>query len=205
MADGHAHLAGSDIDGGLEGAGAVTENLTLQFRLNGEERTIRTPADTRLVDLLREDFALRAAKTACRIGRCGSCLALMNGHAVNSCLLMAWQIDGADIVSAEGLAALPEGRIVRDALVAEVAFQCGYCAPGFTVALTALFRRKPDATESEVRTALGGNLCRCTGYASILRGAALAQQLLRSAARDDTGELARAGTDGQVEVAPLSE
>ena len=78
----------------------------------------------------------------------------MDGHAVNSCLLMAWQIDGADIISAEGLAALPEGRTVREALVAEVAFQCGYCAPGFTVALTALFRRRPDAGESEIRAAL---------------------------------------------------
>jgi len=166
--------------------------MTLRFRLNGEERTIQASPGTRLVDLLREHFALMAAKTACRIGRCGSCMVLMNGHAVNSCLLMAWQIEGADIVSAEGLAALPEGRAVRGALVAEVAFQCGYCAPGFTVALTALLRRRPDADESELRAALGGNLCRCTGYASILRGAALAQRLLRGAGRDDVGEHAYA-------------
>lgn len=79
---------------------------------------------------------------------------------------MAWQIDGADIVSAEGIAAFPEGRAVREALTAEVAFQCGYCAPGFTVALTALLRRRPDADESEMRTALGGKLYRCTGYSS---------------------------------------
>lgn len=170
----------------------MTEDTTIRFRLNGEERAIRTAADTRLVDLLRENIAFTAAKTACRIGRCGSCLVLMDGHAVNSCLLMAWQIDGADIISAEGLAALPEGRTVREALVAEVAFQCGYCAPGFTVALTALFRRRPDAGESEIRAALGGNLCRCTGYTSILRGAALAQRLLQSPARDDSVRLARA-------------
>jgi aerobic carbon-monoxide dehydrogenase small subunit len=150
----------------------MTDDMTLGFRLNGEEQTVRTPADTRLADLLRENFALTAAKTACRIGRCGSCLVLMNGHAVNSCLLMAWQIEGADIISPEALAALPEGRVVREALVAEVAFQCGYCAPGFAVALTALLRRRPDAEEGEIRTALGGNLCRCTGYSSILRGAA---------------------------------
>jgi aerobic carbon-monoxide dehydrogenase small subunit len=81
---------------------------------------------------------------------------------------------------------------VREALVAEVAFQCGYCAPGFTAALTALLRRRPDAGESEVRTALAGNLCRCTGYASILRGAALAQRLLRVAARDYAAERAHA-------------
>jgi carbon-monoxide dehydrogenase small subunit len=189
MAGGHAHLAGGGFDGDLEGAGAVTEDTTIRFRLNGEERAIRTAADARLVDLLRETTAVTAAKTACRIGRCGSCLVLMNGHAVNSCLLMAWQIDGADIISAEGLAVLPEGRTVREALVAEVAFQCGYCAPGFTVALTALFRRRPDACEGEIRAALGGNLWRCTGYTSILRSAALAQRLLQSTACDDSDRL----------------
>ena len=117
-----------------------------------------------------------------RIGRCGSCLVLMNGEALNACLLMAWQIDGADIVSAEALDLLPEGRAVRAALRAEVAFQCGYCAPGFAVALTGLLRRTPDAEESEIRAALEGNICRCTGYASILRGALHARQLLRRAA-----------------------
>jgi aerobic carbon-monoxide dehydrogenase small subunit len=157
----------------------VTDEIIVRFWLNGEQRTIRTLADVRLVDLLREDFALTAVKPACRIGRCGSCLVLMNGHAVNACLLMAWQIEDAHIFSPEALAALPEGRAVRKALVAEVAFQCGYCAPGFTIALTALLQRRPDAGESEIRAALGGNLCRCTGYSSILRSAAHAQQLLR--------------------------
>jgi carbon-monoxide dehydrogenase small subunit len=151
---------------------------TIRFRLNGEERTLRTPTDTRLVDLIREDFALTATKAACRIGRCGSCLVLVNGAAVNACLLMAWQIDGADVVSPEALTALPEGRIVAEALVAEVAFQCGYCAPGFVVALTALFRRQPDVDDAAIRAALEGNICRCTGYASIIRGAILARQRL---------------------------
>jgi len=172
----------------------MSNDLAVRFRLNGEERTISAPADTRLVDLLRENFALTAAKTACRIGRCGSCMVLMNGHAVNSCLLTAWQIEGADIVSPEALAAVPEGRAVREALVAAVAFQCGYCAPGFAVALTALLRRRPDADESEVRAALGGNLCRCTGYSSILRGAALAQRLLRGEAPAQSALRAEAGS-----------
>ena len=151
---------------------------TVRFRLNGEERALSVPADTRLVDLLRENFTLTATKPSCRIGRCGSCLVLMNGNAVNACLLMAWQLEGADIVSPEALAALPAGRIVREALVAEVAFQCGYCAPGFAVALTALFMQRPQARESEIRAALEGNICRCTGYFSILRGALLAQRRL---------------------------
>jgi carbon-monoxide dehydrogenase small subunit len=157
---------------------APAPDMTVRFRLNGEERMVRTPADTRLVDLLRERFGLTAAKASCRIGRCGSCLVLLNGDAVNACLLMAWQIEGADIISAEALSGLPEGRVVGEALVAEVAFQCGYCAPGFAVALTALFRREPEADEAAIRTALEGNICRCTGYFSILRGAILAGRRL---------------------------
>jgi aerobic carbon-monoxide dehydrogenase small subunit len=152
--------------------------MTVRFCLNGVEHTVRTRADARLVDLLREHFALTAAKAACRIGRCGSCLVLLNGKAVNACLLMAWQIEGGDIVSPEALAVLPEGRIVHEALAAEVAFQCGYCAPGIAVALTALLRAHPDADEIAIRAALEGNICRCTGYASILRGAIVAQQQL---------------------------
>jgi carbon-monoxide dehydrogenase small subunit len=158
-------------------ASAAT-TMTIRLRLNGEERTASTRSDTRLVDLLREDFALTATKAACHIGRCGSCLVLVNGAAVNACLLMAWQIDGADVISPEAITTLLEGCIVSEALVAEVAFQCGYCAPGFVVALTALFRRKPDADEAAIRAALEGNICRCTGYASIIRGALLARQRL---------------------------
>jgi carbon-monoxide dehydrogenase small subunit len=157
---------------------AGAPDTTVRFRLNGEEQTLRTMAHTRLIDLLREHFGLTAAKAACRIGRCGACLVLADGNAVNACLLMAWQIEGADIVSPEALAALPEGRIVREALVAEVSFQCGYCAPGFVVALTALLRRDPTADEAAIRAALEGNICRCTGYFSILRGAMLAVQRL---------------------------
>jgi aerobic carbon-monoxide dehydrogenase small subunit len=158
----------------------MTNDITVRFRLNGEKQAISTPADARLVDLLRENFALTAAKTACRVGRCGACLVLMNGRAVNSCLLMAWQIEDAEIISPEALDALPEGRAAREGLVAEVAFQCGYCAPGFAVALTALLRQRSDPDEGDMRAALVGNLCRCTGYSSILRGALRARELLRS-------------------------
>jgi len=157
---------------------ALGPDTTVRFRLNGEEQALHAAADARLVDLLREHFGLTATKAACRIGRCGACLVLLDGSAVNACLLMAWQIEGADIISPEALAVLPEGRVVREALVAEVSFQCGYCAPGFAVALTALFRRERDADEAAIRAALEGNICRCTGYFSILRGAMLAARRL---------------------------
>lgn len=149
----------------------MSETIKVAFRLNGQDRAVDVPADLRLVDMLRDRLDLTAAKKACGIGRCGACSVLMDGRPVNACLLMAWQIDGAVILTPEGLDDLPEAAIVRRALTEENAFQCGYCAPGFTVALTALLRERPHADERAIRAALEGNICRCTGYHSIIRGA----------------------------------
>jgi len=156
----------------------MSEDVAVSFTLNGEACALRVAPATRLVDILREERGLMATKRACDIGRCGACMVLMNGRPVNGCLVMAWQLDGAEVISPEGLEALPESRAVRAGLVAESAFQCGYCAPGFTIALTALFRRAPQAGEDEIRAALAGNICRCTGYLSIVRGALAARKLL---------------------------
>jgi carbon-monoxide dehydrogenase small subunit len=164
--------------------------LALSFSLNGVPSHCVAPAHRRLADMLRDDFGLTAARTACGIGRCGACMVLWNGRAVNACLVMAWQIGDADIITAEGLDAIPEARIVKDALNDENAFLCGYCAPGFVVTLTALLRERSTAgaqrtlsernqpDEHDIRRALAGNLCRCTGYHSILRGALRAVDLL---------------------------
>jgi carbon-monoxide dehydrogenase small subunit len=149
----------------------MTSDTQTSFRLNGNDRTVRGPADRRLIDVLREDLATTSAKKACGIGRCGACMVLMNGEPCNSCLLMMWQVEGADIVTPEGLHAVPDAAFVRQGFIEENAFQCGYCAPGFTVTLTALLRDTPRADEDDIRAALGGNLCRCTGYHSIVRGA----------------------------------
>jgi aerobic carbon-monoxide dehydrogenase small subunit len=155
---------------------------TIHFRLNGEAHSVAGTPETRLVDILREQAGLTATKAACRIGRCGSCLVLVDGVAVNGCLVMAYQLDGATVISPEGLDALPVARVVRQALIEAVAFQCGYCAPGFTVALTALLGRDPTPSDADIRTALEGNICRCTGYQSILRGAHEAVRRLREIA-----------------------
>jgi len=152
--------------------------LDVSFRLNGVARTCLTPASRRLSSLLRDEFGLSAARTACGIGRCGACMVLLNGRLVNSCLMMAWQIGGTEIITAEGLDALPEARLARTALIEENAFQCGYCAPGFVTALTAALRKRELLDEAGIRRALAGNICRCTGYHSILRGAARAFELL---------------------------
>jgi carbon-monoxide dehydrogenase small subunit len=154
----------------------------VHFRLNGEAHSVAGAPETRLVDILREQAGLTATKAACRIGRCGSCLVLVDGMAVNGCLVMAYQLDGATVISPEGLDALPVARVVRQALIEAVAFQCGYCAPGFTVALTALLARDPAPSDADIRTALEGNICRCTGYQSILRGAREAVRRLREIA-----------------------
>jgi carbon-monoxide dehydrogenase small subunit len=156
----------------------------LLFHLNGEARSLKVSAEIRLAEILRDEFGLVATKIACGIGRCGACTVLMNGRAVNSCLVMAWQLPDAEIVSPEGVDAFEVARIVKTALVEENAFQCGYCAPGFVMALTALFLEWPAATQADIVAALEGNICRCTGYQSIIRGA------LNAAARLSAGELA---------------
>ncbi|WP_112944782.1 MULTISPECIES: (2Fe-2S)-binding protein [unclassified Rhizobium] len=143
----------------------------VSFRLNGRDQVIDVVPDMRLSDILREEIGLAASKIGCGIGRCGACTLLMNGQAVNGCIVMAWQLQGAEIISPEGLHDLETATIVMAALAEENAFQCGYCAPGFVMALTALFIANPQAAEAEILTALEGNICRCTGYHSIIRGA----------------------------------
>ena len=112
-------------------------------------------------------------------------MVLSGGRPVNSCLIMAWQLEGGEIVTAEGIDASLEGRVVKAALTAENAFQCGYCAPAFVVTLTALFQEDRVADEARIRRALEGNICRCTGYHSIIRGALRAGEMLAEQAGDN--------------------
>jgi carbon-monoxide dehydrogenase small subunit len=152
--------------------------LALRFSVNGVSSQCVAPPHRRLADMLRDDFGLTAVRAACGVGRCGACMVLWNGRPVNACLVMAWQIGDADIITAEGLDAIPEARTVKAALTDENAFQCGYCAPGFVVTLTALLCECARPSEHEIRRALAGNICRCTGYHSIIRGALRAVDLL---------------------------
>jgi carbon-monoxide dehydrogenase small subunit len=157
------------------------DGIAVSFRLNGEERSLMAAADRRLIDLLRDDMALTGAKKGCGVGRCGACTVLLDGEPANACLLMLWQLEARDVVTPEGLGDDADAAIVRAALAAENAFQCGYCAPGVVTALLALLRARPDAGEAEIRAGLEGNICRCTGYHSILRGALAAAETLRAA------------------------
>jgi carbon-monoxide dehydrogenase small subunit len=164
------------------------DGIAVSFRLNGEPRGLMAPADRRLVDLLRDDLALVGTKKGCAVGRCGACTVLLDGRPANACLLMLWQLEGHDVVTPEGLDADPDAAIVRTALASANAFQCGYCAPGFVAALVALLRENREAGEAEIRAALEGNICRCTGYHSILRGAVRAAEALRAARAATAGD-----------------
>lgn len=149
----------------------ASNKATLRFRLDGESVEIVAPADASLTRVLRDTLLRTETKIGCEIGRCGACMVLMDGKPVNSCLVMAWQAEGTEIVTGSGLGALPATAIVRQALAEESAFQCGYCAPGIVISLVALFTDNPGARREEIMTALEGHICRCTGYHAILRGA----------------------------------
>ena len=149
----------------------------LAFTLNGAPATIG--AEETLLDALRERLGVTEVKTGCAIGRCGACTVLLDGAAVNACLLSGWQVAGRAITTIAGLAALPVGETLAAAMEEENAFQCGYCAPGVMMTLAGLLSARPLPDDARIAEALEGNLCRCTGYHSILRGARTARDRLK--------------------------
>ena len=142
--------------------------MKVSFELNGETSSVNVRPDRTLRSVLREELGEKSVKSGCNTGRCGSCTVLLDGNAVKSCLVLAGKIDGRSIVTAEGLEATDSGAEVQQAFEKHAALQCGYCTPGFE--LTALdFVGEADAPDrDEIRSALEGNVCRCTGYETIL-------------------------------------
>ena len=142
----------------------------IRITVNGTPRSATVPDGERLLDLLRWRLDLRGTKEGCRAGSCGACTVLVDGRLTLSCLTLAREVEGAAIVTVEGLGAFPEGARVREVFARENALQCGYCTPGFAVALTGLLR-EPGGPRSadDLWTALQGNLCRCTGYGALRR------------------------------------
>ncbi len=142
----------------------------VEIAVNGERRHARIDARITLADFLRESCGLTGTHLGCEHGVCGACTVLVDGEAVRSCLLFAVQIDGASITTVEGIGGA-DGSLsaVQEAFRAEHGLQCGFCTPGFVVSVTALLRDNPSPTEDEIRDALSGNLCRCTGYQGIVR------------------------------------
>ena len=143
--------------------------MRLTCTVNGEPREVDGLWEGEsLLHVLRERLGLPGAKNACEQGECGSCSVYLDGELVCSCLVLAGQAEGREITTVEGLA--PEGELsrVQEAFLAAGAVQCGFCTPGLIVATDDLLKRKPDPTDAEIREALAGNLCRCTGYEKIL-------------------------------------
>ena len=142
----------------------------INLTVNGEFEQVDVPSNMTLLGMLREKLALTGTKNGCTAGECGACTVLMNNEPVNSCMILAVECDGAEITTVEGLA--DDGQLdpVQEALLEVGGVQCGFCTPGILIASRALLDRCPDPSEKEIRTALVGNLCRCTGYLRIVEG-----------------------------------
>ncbi len=143
--------------------------MDIEFRLNGEDRAVDAGASQSLLSLLRDGLGLPGSKNACEQGECGSCTVVMDGRAVCSCLVLAADTDGADIITVEGLGDDDALHAVQEALLDGGGVQCGFCTPGFVVAAAHLFESNQTPETDEIREALSGNICRCTGYGGILR------------------------------------
>lgn len=145
--------------------------------INGDDLQFVCEVDETLLGVLRDRLGLTGAKEGCGTGDCGACSVMMNGRLVCSCLVLGVEAEGADIETIEGMADGNELHPLQSQFLAQGALQCGICTPGFLIAAKALLEKNPDPTETEIRYALAGNLCRCTGYDKIVRA-------VQNAARD---------------------
>ena len=148
--------------------------MRIELTVNGERREADVWAGDSLLTALRDRLDLPGSKNACEQGECGSCSVLLDGTLVCSCLVLAAQAEGHEVVTVEGLAGVEALHPVQEAFAETGAVQCGFCTPGFVVATADLLARRPDPTDDEIREALSGNLCRCTGYQKILDAVRLA-------------------------------
>lgn len=153
------------------------EQITINFNLNGKDVSVTADPNKRLVDFLREDMGMTSVKEGCGEGECGACTIIYNGKAVTSCLMLAGQVDGATVITLEGVSENGELSYIQQAFVDAGAVQCGYCTPGMVLSAKALLDKKPDATNEEIRRAMSGNLCRCTGYAKIIEAVETARDV----------------------------
>jgi len=159
----------------------MAADLRVSLTVNGQRHSKVVEARKTLADFLREDCALTGTHLGCEHGVCGACTVLLDGEAVRSCLVFAVQAEGADVSTIEGFAAA-DGTLspVQEAFRQEHGLQCGFCTPGFIVSVHALLAANPSPTRAEIREALSGNLCRCTGYQGIIRAVERAAQTMAS-------------------------
>ena len=173
----------------------IVNDIKIHFCLNGIEFKRTVPVDWTLLRLLRDGLGYHGTKCGCEIGECGSCTVLFNGQAMNSCLILAAQIDGAFIWTIEGVA--PDGKSlhpIQEAFLQYDAVHCGFCSPGMVISTIALFINNRKPSEDEIKNALAGNLCRCTGYVQIIEAVKAASEIISS------GDLDRFISDAAVEA-----
>jgi carbon-monoxide dehydrogenase small subunit len=140
----------------------------LTLKVNGEVYDLEVPANWTLLDVIREECGLTGTKQGCGNGECGACTVLLEGEPVNSCLVLALQADGKSVTTVEGLGKEGKMHPIQEAFIAHGAIQCGFCTPGMVLSTKALLDKNPRPKELEIREALAGNLCRCTGYQKIV-------------------------------------
>jgi len=146
----------------------MASSIPITITVNGRERHLDVPPNETLLDLLRQRLALTGTKKSCGEGECGACTVLVDGRAVNSCLMLAVEADGCEVLTIEGLGSDDELHPVQEAFLSARAVQCGFCTPGMIMSAVGLLMKNPDPTSDEVKEALCGNLCRCTGYGRII-------------------------------------
>ena len=142
--------------------------MKLQLEVNGKSIVCETNGSKRLIDFLRDDLGLTGTKEGCSAGECGACTVIVDGRAVPSCLVLTGQVDGSRILTVEGLEKNGELDILQKKFIEHGAVQCGFCTPGFLMSAKALLLQKKNPTLEEIKRAVEGNLCRCTGYKKIL-------------------------------------
>ena len=144
------------------------KKMMLRFLLNGKPVELETAPNKRMLDVLRGDFSQTGTKEGCAVGECGACTVLLNGEPVASCLVAAAQMQGAEVLTIEGMSETLIGSVLQDCFVEGDAVQCGFCTPGFIMTAYALLLKNPHPTREEIREAVAGNICRCTGYIPIV-------------------------------------
>jgi len=154
----------------------------INVKINGGLEQVEVASNTTLLTMLRDKLAMTGTKNGCAAGECGACTILMNGEPVNSCMVLAVEADGAELVTVEGLAQEGELDLVQKTIIDKGGVQCGFCTPGILISTKALLTRNPHPTEVEIREALVGNLCRCTGYVRIVEAVKAAAEQQKEAA-----------------------
>jgi aerobic-type carbon monoxide dehydrogenase small subunit (CoxS/CutS family) len=168
------------------------EKDRIRLRVNGEDREVLAPVHHSLLEVLREELGLTGTKHGCELGECGTCMVLLEGRPVLSCLTLPVECQGREVRTVEGLALGSALHPLQQAFAELGAAQCGYCIPGFLLGAEALLRENPQPTRAQIAEALAGNLCRCTGYLKIFEAVELAAARLRGQEAPDAATLARA-------------